>query len=104
MTMTREDTAKTTAEDYVRQQKALALAGRLVTLPRVVQGECNSEEPHYLIYLTEEEIAHVLAVTAENPTGHMHPQDVLCAPPGTPPPPKYSHFCTSIVPNRCQRQ
>ena len=78
------DTAKATAEAYVRQQQALSRG--LVKLPRVVQGECNSKEPHYLMYLTKEEIAHVLAMTANKPTGHMHPQKVLCAPPDTTPP------------------
>ena len=77
----RKATAKATAEAYVRQQQALARTDKLVELPRVVKAECNSEEPHYLIYLTKDEIAHVLAVTAKEPTGHMHSKDVLCAPP-----------------------
>ena len=76
----RTATAKATAEAYVRQQQTLARTDKLVELPRVVKAECNSKEPHYLIYLTKDEIAHVLAVTAKQPTGHMHSKKVLCAP------------------------
>lgn len=86
----RAATAKAQAEAYVREQRALAKDQHFVKLRRVVKGACASAEPHYLVYLTKEEIAHVLAVTAEKPTGHMHPQKVLCAPPTPPTSPRHT--------------
>lgn len=81
MRTTRAAAARAYAEAYVKKQQALAAGGQPVTLRRVVDSSCNSNEPHYLIYLTEKEIAHVLAVTAANPTGFIHQKQVLCAPP-----------------------
>lgn len=80
--------------DFARRQRAAAAraaryvsaqskASRMVTLPRRVTAECSHRgqkaAPHYLVYLTQEEIALVLALTAHSPSGVTGPKGVLCA-------------------------
>ena len=66
--------------------RAQSRAGGSVTLPRRVTAECSHKgqkaAPHYLVYLTQEEIALLLTLTAHSPSGVTGPKGVLCAPPG----------------------
>lgn len=85
----RQKAAAARAARYVRAQSK---AGGAVTLPRRVTAECSHSgqkaAPHYLVYLTQEEIALVLALTAHSPsgvTGKGKAKGILCADPGGPP-------------------
>lgn len=80
--MTKRAVAETNAAKYVHEQAALHARGEAVTLPRVVTEECDSGEPHYLMYLTQDEIVDVLATMAEDASGYTMPtKKVLCGPP-----------------------
>lgn len=76
-------TARATAKAYAADQRVLARSPstRKITLPRVVDTACRSREFHYLVYLTEAEIAFVLQHMAAKPTGAIGPQGTLCGPP-----------------------
>lgn len=76
----RQRAAATRAARYVRAQSK---ASRMISLPRRVTAACSHRGqkvvPHYLVYLTQEEIALVLALTAHSPSGVTGPKGVLCA-------------------------
>ena len=75
--------ARAAADEYVREQDR---KGGSVLVPRRVTQECalsgtGNAEPHYLVYLTHDEIAYVLESKAADPSGVKGPQGLLCADP-----------------------
>lgn len=66
-----------------RAREYCAAASGTTTVPRVVTSACDSEAPHFLIYVTEDELALLLHFTAETPAGVEGPEGLLCAPPKT---------------------
>ena len=72
--------ARQRAREYVVAQNTASIT---TTVPRVVTSACDSHVPHYLTYVTEQELALILHLTAESADGVMGPGGLICAPPET---------------------